>query len=282
MILTHLKIQFIDILKEEYPAEEIESFFHLLTENYLGMRRLDVALKPGFELSRDQVNLFEQALEKLKNHVPIQYITEKTEFYGLPFKVTPAVLIPRPETEELVEWIISDHENVKKQIRILDIGTGSGCIAISLKKNLTNTIIKAIDISEEALKLAKENAGLNELQVDFRKEDILQKENFSEQYDIIASNPPYVREEEKKDMKPNVLDHEPKQALYVEDKNPLLFYKKITKLANKWLAPGGFLYFEINQYLGRQTQEMVENHGFKTELKKDIFDNDRMLKAWKN
>lgn len=280
--LVHLKSRFLAHLKQEYPERELESFFYILTEFFLGLRRIDMALNPNFELSPQQEKQFEAAMEQLEKQVPIQYITGETEFYGLPLKVSPAVLIPRPETEELVEWIISDSKESNKKIKILDIGTGSGCIPISLKKNLSNAEINALDISEEALQVARENAKLNGVEIDFKKVDILTLESLSEKYDIIVSNPPYVREEEQKDMKPNVVDHEPKQALYVEDENPLLFYKKITKLAENGLLDKGFLYFEINQYLGQKTKKMVESHGFKTELKKDIFNNDRMLKAWRD
>lgn len=279
MLLSHLKIQFIDLLKDEYPATEIESFFHLLTEEYLGMRRIDVALNAGYEVSEENKLQFEKALERLKDHEPVQYIIGETEFYGMKFKVNRNVLIPRPETEELVDWILKDHKEPKSGLKILDVGTGSGCIAISMAKEIANCKITALDISPKALELARINAEENEVDIEFQEVDILQKEKLNDLYDIIVSNPPYVREIEKQEMHKNVLNHEPVQALYVEDTNALVFYEKIAALAKDSLRENGVLYFEINQYLANETKSMLENLGFEAELKKDIFENYRMLKA---
>ncbi len=279
MLLSHLKMQFIDQLKDEFPTTEIESFFHLLTEKYLGMRRIDVALNTGYEVSEEDELLFEKALKRLKDHEPVQYIIGETEFYGMKFKVNRNVLIPRPETEELVDWVLKDHEDGKPGLKILDIGTGSGCIAISLAKEIADCKAMAFDISSKALEMAKINAEENEVDVEFQEVDILQKEKLDDFYDIIVSNPPYVRELEKKEMHKNVLNHEPTQALYVEDSNALVFYEKIAALAKDSLRENGVLYFEINQYLAEETKKMLENFGFEAELKKDIFENYRMLKA---
>ncbi|TBW26746.1 peptide chain release factor N(5)-glutamine methyltransferase [Gramella sp. KN1008] len=279
MLLSHLKIQFIDRLKEDYPVTEIESFFNILTEEYLGMTRLEAALNTDFEVSEEQKAWFEHAELRLKDHEPIQHIIGKEEFSGLIFRVNKEVLIPRPETEELVEWIVLDFKNAGKPIRILDIGTGSGCIAISLGKKLKGSEVHAFDISAEALKLAKDNAKENHVEVNFQERDILKTEKLDWKFDIIVSNPPYVRELEKKEMHRNVLDHEPEKALYVKDEDPLLFYQKIASLAKDALEPQGCLYFEINQYLSTETEELLKNSGFETELKKDIFGNFRMLKA---
>ncbi|MCG9970261.1 peptide chain release factor N(5)-glutamine methyltransferase [Christiangramia crocea] len=281
MLLSHLRIQFIERLKDDYPATEIESFFYILTEEYLGMTRLEAALDRDFEVSEEQKAWFEHALLRLKDHEPIQHITGKEEFFGMNFRVSKHVLIPRPETEELVEWIVADFEKEEKKIRVLDIGTGSGCIAISLAKALKNAEVTAFDVSEEALELAKANAAENKVMVNFQKMDILVTESLAGKFDIIVSNPPYVRELEKKEMDKNVLGHEPEKALYVKDENPLIFYKKIAGLAMDFLEPGGCLYFEINQYLAEETKELVENFGFETGLKKDIFGNFRMLKGIK-
>ncbi len=278
MRLSQLKIQFIDHLQDEYPAKEIESFFNILADRFLGMSRLEVALAPELILNKEQLNSFESALERLRQHEPVQYITGETEFFSLNFKVNKNVLIPRPETEELVEWIIENFKDSEDKLKILDIGTGSGCIAISLAENL-KAGVDAFDISEEALKIAKKNAEINRVNVTFQKVDILNLKNLPERYDIIVSNPPYVREQEKEQMQKNVLDHEPESALYVKDDNALIFYKKITELAQDSLRSGGTLYFEINQYLAEETKVMVENFGFEAELKKDIFENYRMLKA---
>lgn len=282
MTITQLKSKFLEDLGDNYPKEEILSFFNLLAAHILKMTRLQMALEPNKELSEAEIGDFEQALEKLASFEPIQYIIGETEFFSLNFKVAPGVLIPRPETEELVQWILDEISlQQKSDLKILDIGTGSGCIPISLKKHLPKAQISAIDISEEALKIAKINAEQNEVSVDFIQQDILSAEKLPQQFDIIVSNPPYVRELEKAEMQQNVLQHEPETALYVKDENPLLFYKKITKLAQEGLAINGLLFFEINQYLGEETKAMVQDHGFNAELRKDMFGNFRMLKAQK-
>ncbi len=279
MLLSQLKIKFLNLLKDEYPAQEASSFFNLLIESYLGMNRLDFALKPGKELSLEEKEKFEFAIYRLSQHEPIQYIIGETEFFGLKFKVNKNVLIPRQETEELVQWVLDDVVESKSlpNLKILDIGTGSGCIAISLAKNLSNAEIFALDISEKALKTARENAGLNKVNVNFIQADILNLEALTGKFDVIVSNPPYVREMEKVEMHRNVLDNEPDMALYVKDTDPLIFYRKIAKLANEGLQKDGNLYFEINQYLANETEEILNDSGFKTELKKDIFGNYRML-----
>jgi release factor glutamine methyltransferase len=244
---------------------------------------LDFALRPEKELSSIEIEKFESAIHRLSLHEPIQYIIGETEFLGLKFKVDEHVLIPRPETEELVQWLLDDIRESKNpsNLKILDIGTGSGCIAISLAKNLPNAEIFALDISEKALKTAKENAGLNKVKVNFIQADILNLEALAGKFDIIVSNPPYVREMEKTEMHRNVLENEPDLALYVKDTDPLIFYKKITKLAEESLIKEGNLYFEINQYLANETEEILKNFGFKTGLKKDIFGNYRMLRGRK-
>jgi release factor glutamine methyltransferase len=228
----------------------------------------------------------------LKKEKPIQYILGETEFYGLPFLVNVNTLIPRPETEELVEWIIksTNYEIQSTKLRILDIGTGSGCIAISLAKNIPNAEVSAIDVSEKALATAKKNAEINKIVVNFINVDILKINDLAElptsnfqlptQFDIIVSNPPYVRNLEKAEIKPNVLEYEPHLALFVEDTDALLFYRKIANLAKENLSENGQLFFEINQYLGKETVELLEDLGFKNiELKKDIYGNDRMIRS---
>ena len=195
-----------------------------------------------------------------------------------------SVLIPRPETEELVQWVINDVNSsaVEKSLKILDIGTGSGCIAIALAKNLPNTKVFALDVSDVALKLAKQNAIANEVELEFIQADILDADFNSIQFDIIVSNPPYVRELEKETMSANVLNHEPHLALFVKDDDALLFYRKITEVANNILKTEGQLYFEINEFLGKSTKQLLNNSNYKNvELKKDVFDKDRMVKAIK-
>ncbi|MEZ4792053.1 MAG: peptide chain release factor N(5)-glutamine methyltransferase [Gelidibacter sp.] len=271
-----------------YGKDEVDSFFYLLTDEFLGMQRLAFSLQPQFAINKQEEQPLFEALSKLKQEAPIQYILGKTEFYGLPFNVNEHTLIPRPETEELVHWIISQQTANNKHFNILDIGTGSGCIAVSLAKNLPNANVFALDVSEGALKVAKENAVLNDVNVKFFQVDVLNESDldlkFKDlEFHLIVSNPPYVRKSEKAAMKNNVLDNEPDMALFVEDGNPLVFYRSIAGFAAKYLKKKGQLFFEINQYLGNEMIELMGNFGFKdVELKKDIFGNDRMLKGIKN
>lgn len=280
MQLKQYKSYFSEQLKSVYPQTEIDTFFFFLIEEYLELKRIDLTLRPDFEISSDKRILLNEALVRLKEEEPIQYILTKTEFYGLPFKVNQNTLIPRPETEELVEWIINEVDKNQESLSILDIGTGTGCIPISLKKYLPKTTVSTIDVSKEALKIAEQNAVLNKVEVSFMHQDILKTEELSGEFDIIVSNPPYVRELEKVEIKNNVLKNEPHLALFVEDNNPLIFYKKIADLAKNSLTKTGLLFFEINQYLGLETVEMLKNKGFtQIELRKDLFGNDRMIKA---
>ncbi|MDR9457913.1 MAG: peptide chain release factor N(5)-glutamine methyltransferase [Salegentibacter sp.] len=281
MTLSELKRSFLTELTKEYPCEEANSFFGLLTEAYLEMSRLQVALQRDKEISEADLSKFKSAKQRLLEHEPIQHILGETEFFGLKFKVSKDVLVPRPETEELVQWILDDLDSENKQLRLLDIGTGSGCIAISLAKNLPEAEIFAMDISAEALETARLNAANNKVVINLAETDVLKLEKLEQNFNIIVSNPPYVRELEKTDMQPNVIDYEPETALYVKDDDPLIFYRKITGLAQKALVPGGKLYFEINQYLGPETEKLLQEYGFKTELRKDIYGNFRMLKGIK-
>jgi release factor glutamine methyltransferase len=281
-----------------YPKTEIDSFFFLLMDEFLNLKRIDITLQPHFEISYDIFPLLKDALERLKNEEPIQYIIGNTEFYGYPFLVDESTLIPRPETEELVEWILEEEKKLQKSnnstsLNILDIGTGTGCIAISLAKNRPTATICAIDISADALKIAKKNADLNSVDITFIQTDILKVDSLDDElkqpqqnkinFDIIVSNPPYVRELEKAEIQNNVLQNEPHIALFVSDENPLIFYDKIADLAKKHLTKNGLLFFEINQYLGNETVKMLEKKGFKNiELRKDFSGNDRMIKALKS
>lgn len=291
MVIKALKTHFFNSLKNIHDEQEIESFFFILTEYLHNLKRVDVALNPNFELSEDDVKKWNAILSELQQEKPIQYITGEAWFYGLQFEVNENTLIPRPETEELVEWILnSPITKHPSPINILDIGTGTGCIPISLKANLPEVNVSAIDVSEKALEVAKRNAKLNNVEINFIQSNILEVEDLSQfqtpnfllptSFDIIVSNPPYVRNLEKQEIKKNVLDYEPHLALFVEDTDALLFYRRIAQLALKNLAPNGLLFFEINQYLGKETVELLENMGFKNiELKKDIYGNDRMVKS---
>ena len=294
MTIKQYRAHFNKSIKHLYPTSEIDSFFFLILEEYIGFKRIDIVLKSDFHIDQESLNLMQIATKQLEQEIPIQYIIGKTEFFGLPFNINKEVLIPRPETEELVEQVIKEVSLIKtyktasneatneKQITILDIGTGSGCIAISLKKQLPGSKISAIDVSDKALRVAKKNAALNKVDINYIHLDILKTNNLDKLYDVIVSNPPYVREMEKKEMKNNVLNNEPHLALFVDNKNPLLFYNKIAELAKKFLTKNGQLHFEINQYLGKETIKLLAEKGFKNiQLKKDIFGNDRIITAFK-
>jgi len=280
MTIRNYKEYFIATLTPIYPSTEIGSFFNLLAEHILGLSRVDVILNIDDTIKEENIAQLNNALSELKNHKPLQYIIGETEFYGLPFKVNEHTLIPRPETEELVSWVLESLDSAQQEISILDIGTGSGCIAISLAKNLPNAKVTAYDISKKALLTATSNANLNNVSVEFKLVNILETDTLAKTFDIIVSNPPYVRDLEKKEIQKNVLEHEPHSALFVADDDPLLFYDKIARLAQQHLNPQGLLFFEINQYLGEETMDLVKNIGFKnTTLKKDIFKADRMIRA---
>jgi len=284
MTLRAFKLFFTEALSEIYPKTEINSFFFILMEEKLKLQRIDTVLKPDFLISDEILAELKNILKKLQKEEPIQYILGNTEFYGLPFFVDKNTLIPRSETEELVAWVIaeatSSQNNSLLKLSILDIGTGTGCIPISLAKNLPKAKISAIDISSEALKVAKQNALLNKVEVDFMELDILKTKKLSQEFNIIVSNPPYVRELEKVEIQNNVLENEPHLALFVANENPLIFYNKIADLAKQQLSKNGLLFFEINQYLGQETIALLHEKGFKNiELRKDIFGNDRMIKC---
>ena len=284
MTLKEFRFYIHKVLSEIYPKKEIDSFFFLIMEEILNLQRIDSVLTPDFLITQNNLTRLKNIIIRLQNEEPIQYILKKTTFYGLPFIVDKNTLIPRPETEELVAWIIKESSKIKLQkaqrLSILDIGTGTGCIAISLAKNIPKTHISAIDISENALKIATQNALLNNVEINFFKIDILNTKSLPQQFDIIVSNPPYVRESEKTEIKKNVLQNEPHIALFVENENPLLFYKRIADLAKKYLSEKGVLFFEINQYLEKETVKMLEKKGFKNiDLRKDLFGNYRMIQC---
>ena len=276
------KVKFIETLQSIYGPEEVESFFYLILEDKFQLKRLDLALDPNYVFSEEAIKVWEELVTQLKKEIPIQYLLGKTNFYGLSFMVNENTLIPRPETEELVDWMIQENKKIvaPKKLKILDIGTGSGCIAISLAKNLPNASVFALDVSSKALDIAKKNAEINQVSVTFLEKDILQTEDLMEQFDIIVSNPPYVRNLEKQEIKNNVLQYEPHLALFVDDFDALIFYRKIALLATKNLNQNGQLFFEINQYLGNEMIALLSDFSFSDiELKKDIYENDRMTRA---
>ena len=273
-------IQYIEKeLEGLYPGTEIQGFTRLILENVFRLNYTGLVLRKDDPILSAEKKQIEKIVQKLKNFEPVQYILGETEFYGLKIKVNPSVLIPRPETEELVNWIVET--GLPGNPKIADVGTGSGCIALALKKQMDNASILAVDISEKAIQTAEINSNLNRLDVEFFQTDILNWEKYEwDCFDLIVSNPPYVREMEKVKMQPNVLNFEPQMALFVPDDDPLIFYRKIASFAKKYLQKNGWLYFEINENLGREMTLLMQNLGFrKTEVKKDINGKDRMLRC---
>ena len=273
---------FLNLLASKYTEEEILFFFRILCEDFFDLPRHKLAFQLDEQLSEEQQTKLNNALLLLQQEYPLQYIIGHTEFYGLKIKVNSSTLIPRPETEELVDWIISS-TNKNKEVKILDIGTGSGCMAISLAKNLPKSKVFALDISAEAIKTAKENALINKVNVQFKEANILNAPEIHETFDIIVSNPPYVLESEKDLMKKNVLDFEPETALFVKDTDALIFYRAIAELSREKLNPDGVLFFEINENKGNQTMDLLKQQNFiNIEIKKDYREKDRMVKAQKS
>ena len=256
-----------------FSRREVESFAYLSIEKILGYSKSDCIIHSNQELSNNNIISLENIINDIKQNIPIQYILGEAHFYDLKFKVNSSTLIPRGETEELVQYIL-----LHDFISVLEIGTGSGCIAVSIAKN-SNAKITAIDNSIGALEIAKSNAVLNSVEINFELRDVF---NFSDikKYDLIVSNPPYVLESEKKLMDKNVLDYEPHNALFVSDNDPLAYYKEIAKIARNNLNKNGLLFFEINEKYSNQIIELLSNLNFvDIELKKDINGRDRIIKS---
>ena len=258
---------------DNFSRREIISFAYLSIQKILGFSKSDCILNSNYILSDENIISFEKIIVDIKKNIPIQYILGETYFYNLKFNVNSSTLIPRPETEELVRYILSHNFS-----SVLDIGTGSGCIAISIAKN-SNASIDAIDNSKEALEIAKSNAILNSVDVNFMFNDVFEF-SVTKKYDLIVSNPPYVLNSEKKYMHQNVIDYEPHNALFVEDSNPLIFYEKIALIASKNLNSNGLLFFEINENFGDKIIDLLSKLNFvDIELKKDINGRDRIIKS---
>ncbi len=273
--LSSVKSFFLEELKE---FEEANIFFSICCDAWLGMSRTDLFLGQDKMLSESEILKFLFGIKALKNNEPVQYVVGETWFYDLKINVEMGVLIPRPETEELVHWII---QSEKKSLSILDIGTGSGCIPLSLKSNLSSASVSACDISEEAITIAKANAERLKLEVNLFSMDILNESLWiDEKFDVIVSNPPYIPIVEKNIMHENVLAYEPDLALFVPNDTPLLFYDKIAVFGLRNLNKGGRLYFEIHEEFGAETLAMLKNKGFvDLEIKQDMQEKDRMIKA---
>jgi len=262
-----------------YPKTEVQGFVRLIFWHVLQLSYTDLVLGRNQKLEKSSQKRIEEIVERLKKFEPIQYILGETEFFGLKLTVNPSVLIPRPETEELVQWITTTVEDEK--LSVVDIGTGSGCIALALKKELKNAVVTGVDISAESIRTASKNAEQNQLDVTFKQADILQWEKEKwEPVDLIVSNPPYVRELEKAAMHPNVLQYEPENALFVSNTNPLVFYQSIADFANRYLKANSWLFFEINENLGEELVSLLAAIGFGAiEIKKDINGKNRMLRC---
>ena len=280
-LLKDVKSYYLEELTSVYGEAEALSIMNLLIRHFFGLSRVDQALQKDFRLTETELLKIHFAVKELKKEKPIQYITGETEFYGLKIKVNPSVLIPRPETEELVDLIVKNNKGCRVE-RILDVGTGSGCIALALKKQFPKAEVCGIDVSRGALETAAENSKLNGLEVTFRKMDILDKERRVELegFDLIVSNPPYVTQSEKAILKKNVVDYEPHLALFVEDNDPLLFFYAVADFAKGKLLPGGQLWFEINEKFGNKVAGILKHHGFRqVKIIQDIFGKERFITA---
>jgi release factor glutamine methyltransferase len=268
----------VDQLTNTYVVEEAKSVAEILIEEYFELNKMDLLVNKEIKYGQREKEKVSNALKRLQRNEPIQYVLGKAHFYGRDFKVNPNVLIPRRETEELVYLIRQDHPNFDG--RILDIGTGSGCIPITLKLEILNAKVDALDISKAALLTAKQNSDDHAAEINFLEWDILSVDELPKTYDIIVSNPPYVMHKEKELMKENVLDNEPHLALFVEDDEPLIFYKAIIEKATKSLSKGGFLYFEINEQFGNEVTKAMKEATFQNvKIIKDMQGRDRMVKG---
>ena len=277
---------FFEALEKSYPAHEARAMGHEIFLHYFKMGPAERVLHSGDRLSESSIRKLERALDALRQHVPLQYVTGRAHFMDLELEVNPLVLIPRPETEELVLWVKETLGEAgtpaSLPLTMLDIGSGSGCIAIALGKRYPAARILAADLQTEILDVVAHNAQRNGVKLETLQMDVLTDLKTMPVLDVVVSNPPYVREQEKAMMQPNVLAHEPGHALFVPDDDPLLFYREISKKALQWLRTGGYLFFEINEYLGKETLEVVHASGFtEASLRRDFHGKDRFIRAQK-
>ena len=280
---TMTLLEFYDLFKNKLISRvdknELDEFFFWLIDHYCNYSRMDYILNSSFKISKTQEQNLINSIDSLLNEMPIQYVVGETKFMNLVFKLNNSVLIPRPETEELVRWIINDAHTNKN---ILDIGTGSGCIAVSLSKYLNNCKVTGWDISEDIIKIASHNAYLNDVNVELELSDITKPKFLNYKYDVIVSNPPYITKNEKQFISENVKFFEPHIALFVENEDPLCFYKKIFDFSNSNLKSNGFLYIEINENFSKEVIKLLKDKGFyDIKLKKDFRLKNRMIKAIK-
>ena len=278
-----LKEEFFTNFNNEFPENELELMFDLLVNKYLNVPE-ETEQQEDLVVEDFQQQEFEEAISRLKKNEPIQYILGEADFFGRTFKVNSNVHVPRPETETMVNWVKEDFMRLQQEkgsaLTLLDIGTGCGLLPITLSKELPIDTT-GVDLSEEALEVARENAALLDAEVEFIQGDALKWDKLPKQYDIIVSNPPYVLEKSKKDVQRKFLSYEPPVALYVKDEDPMIFNRKIAELAKESLSPNGLVYVEINKYLGAETAKVFAENGFKTEMRKDVFGSDRTVKAYR-
>ena len=279
MTLAEIKIATKQQLSKKIDAIELNSLLGMLIEEVTGWNRVQQVVEINTPLTEIQINKFTEYTQALLNDKPIQYILGKAWFMGLDYKVNEHVLIPRPETEELIEWVVEYANIIGKPLQLLDIGTGSGCIAISLKKALPECTVTGLDISAEALSIAKTNASSLNANVEWIEQDILGNVQFPNLYDVIVSNPPYIPMREKDNMQEQVKNHEPAIALFVPNEDPLLFYRTIAQLAKKQLAPKGQLFFEIHYDQGKALLQLLDDMHFHAEIRRDSFGKNRMIRA---
>ena len=282
-LLKDVKNHYLQELEDIYDKREALSLLNILIEDFFGLTKTGQILEKDFRLNETELLKLHFAVKELKKEKPVQYITGKAEFCGLKIKVNENVLIPRPETEELIEHIKNKLQSLSIN-KIVDLGTGSGCIALALKKVFPKASVTAVDINEKTLDTAKENAVINNLGIKFEQKDILNIDELKSlgTFDLIVSNPPYVTDSEKKKMQNNVLKYEPHQALFVDDNNPLIFYKAISEFAKSNLNTGGQIWFEINEKYGNEVKELLEEKGFENvKIIKDLFGKNRFVKAYK-
>ena len=268
------------LIAASYAETEASALARWILEEEFGFSTLELYAGKDTDFPMEKRNRLNDILVRLARFEPIQYIIGKTEFCGLTLKVSSDVLIPRPETAELVDWIVSDCP--QSGLRVLDIGTGSGCIAITLAERMVEAEVSAWDISEKALAVARENALRNNVRIAFSCMDVFNEPTGTSVFDIIVSNPPYITESERAEMERNVLDYEPETALFVPDTDPLRFYRRIARIGNQMLKPGGKLFFEINRAYGSETAAMLKYGGYsQVEVRSDSYGNARMIKAIK-
>lgn len=277
MTLANVKERFFEELRDGYSSEEINLAFKALSDSY-HQQKFSISEN---DMLRDQhLEYFDSALQRLRKNEPVEYILGEARFFGRGFKVNSEVHVPRPESETMVEWVLEDLEKLtKSSTNILDIGSGSGVLAITLAKEIPGISVTAMDISKGALAVARENADRLEADIDFLNPDLFKLEELPEQFDLIVSNPPYILRHAQKDVQRKYLGHEPPVALYIEDEDPMVFNRKIAHLAKTGLKRNGAVFVEINQYLKSESEKVLQDLGFKTECRNDIFGNPRTLKA---